>query len=149
MLNLFPVFLPVRLFSVRGLTPQLHGEDWSVMARGWESRASIARALAAMEVIREFFDDIEALAFMEDGDVIARSEYEFIVISLPRRPYLLDLVAEYIESTGAEIDRRTRQCIYFSIPLESGGRLSMRACRIHTHGNRVYLAIEPLKIKSR
>ena len=118
--------------------------------RGDEAGSGTRMVLAAIEAIREFFDDIEALAAMEDGDVIIRSELEFILFSLPRRRGVLEDVMGYIESLGAELERVTRNCIYFTLPFESSdrsGNIYMRLCKVYSYGDRVYLAAEPLRIR--
>lgn len=109
-------------------------------------RGSVPPISEVMESLRMFFDDIEAYAYMSNGEVILRLEYEVMVIRVPSRLGLRDL-ASYLFRLGAQV-YRNRRYLDIVIQVNLGTWLALRAATIHAENNWAYIAIEPRKILS-
>ena len=94
-----------------------------------------------LEALRASFDDIEAYAYMSGGDLVLRSEYEVMVIRVPRSLGYEDLEV-YLDRLGASLYRCSRG-LGFILPTMSGPRLAFHARIIHRDRNGTYIAVEP------
>lgn len=100
-----------------------------------------------LEALRASFDDIEAYAYMSGGDLVLRSEYEVLVIRVPRSLGYEDLEV-YLDRLGASLYRCSRG-LGFILPTMSGPRLAFHARIIHRDRNGTYIAVEPRGVVSR
>lgn len=100
-----------------------------------------------LEALRTSFDDIEAYAYMNGGELILRSEYELIIIRVPSSLIYWDLEA-YLYKLGAQV-YDCRRGIGFILPTASGPRLVFHARIIHRENGKAYIAIEPRGVVNR
>jgi hypothetical protein len=100
-----------------------------------------------LEALRVSFDDIEAYAYMSGGDLVLRSEYEVLVIRIPRSLGYDDMEA-YLDKLGASVYRCSRG-LGFILPTVSGPRIAFHARIIHRDRHGTYIAIEPRGVVTR
>ncbi len=109
-------------------------------AKGWSPST-------LLEALRTSFDDIEAYAYMNGGDLVLRSEYEVIVIRVPAGLGYRDFMS-YLEKLGASVYPCSRG-LGFILPTVSGPRIAFHARMIHREAGSVYIAVEPRGVVTR
>ncbi|KSW11462.1 hypothetical protein CF15_00995 [Pyrodictium occultum] len=100
-----------------------------------------------LEALRTSFDDLEAYAYINGGDLVLRSEYEVLVIRVPGSLVYWDLEA-YLYKLGAQV-YECRRGLGFILPTSSGPRLVFHARMIHRENGMAYIAIEPRGVAAR
>lgn len=100
-----------------------------------------------LEALRVSFDDIEAYAYMNGGDLVLRSEYEVLVIRVPNIYDYSDFEA-YLDKLGASVYRCSRG-LGFILPTVSGPRIAFHARVIHRDRTGTYIAVEPRGVVAR
>jgi hypothetical protein len=93
------------------------------------------------------FDDLEAYAYINGGDVILRQEYELLILKIPSYLSRRDF-AVYISNLGGTAFI-CRNGLGFVLPTITGIMISFYSQVIHTEKNYKYIAIEPLGIVNR
>lgn len=100
-----------------------------------------------LEALSTSFDDLEAYAYMNGGDLILRSEYELLILRVPSALTYSDLEA-YVERLGGSV-YPCRRGLGIILPTISGPRLAFHARIIHREAGNTYLAIEPRGVVSK
>lgn len=100
-----------------------------------------------LEALSMSFDDLEAYAYINGGDVILRQEYELLILKIPSYLSRRDF-AVYVNNLGGTAFI-CKNGLGFILPTVTGIMISFYSQVIHTEKNYKYMAIEPLGIVNR